>query len=373
MADKRDYYEVLEVSKNVSKPELKKAYKNLARKYHPDLNHGDKDCEEKFKEANEAYSILSDDQKRSQYDRFGHNAFSGGGGFGGFNGFDDVFGDLGDIFEGFFGGRRGQTSRKNRARRGGDLQTVMQITLEEAYIGLTKTIQVPRLENCITCNGAGTKPGTSKKQCPACGGSGRIAHSQGFFSIASTCNACKGQGFIIENPCTDCGGRGRIEKNKKLSVQVPPGIHSGMKLRLSEEGEAGVNGGPSGDLYVIIDVKEHEIFSREDNNLICEVPIRVTQAILGDKIEVPTLEGKVKLSIPAGTQPEKVFRLRGKGFTILQRNGKGDLYVRVKVEIPRNLNNTQKKKIQEFSEICGKEVYPDKTGFLEKLKNFFSL
>jgi molecular chaperone DnaJ len=378
MANKRDYYEVLGVSKNASKDEIKKAYKKLAKKYHPDLNRGNKDAEEKFKEVSEAYAVLSDDEKRAKYDRFGHAAFDpASGGFGGFDGSFDFgsfdFGDIfGDIFGDFFGGGRASSrGSQNRPRRGGDLQATVNITLEEAFKGIEKKISVPRLETCPTCHGTGAKPGTGKKACPVCHGKGRVSHSQGFFSITTTCSTCQGTGYIIENPCPDCRGRGRVEKVRNLKVQIPPGIKTGMKLRLPGEGEAGVNGGRAGDLYVVIDILPHRLFQRKGNDLLLKFPIRVTQAILGDKVEVPTLDGKIKLTIPPGTQPGKKFRIKGKGMPILNTSQRGDLYVEIQVEIPKNLNTAQKAKIREFAQLCGDEVYPEKTSFIDKIKRWF--
>lgn len=369
---KRDYYEVLGVSRDVDAKELKKAYRKLAMKYHPDRNPDDKDADAKFKEATEAYEILGDQQKRAAYDQYGHAGVdpnAGGGGFGGGGAnFSDIFGDVfGDIFGG--GGGRGG---RGGPQRGSDLRYTMELSLEEAVRGIEKKIRVPTLTSCGTCDGSGAKPGTSPKTCSTCGGAGQVRMQQGFFSVQQTCPTCRGQGTMIEDPCTSCHGRGVKEETKTLSVKIPPGVDTGDRIRLSGEGEAGAMGGPAGDLYVQVSVKEHELFHRDGRNLYCDVPISIVDAALGGELEVPTLDGRVKLKIPAETQSGKLFRLRGKGVTPVRGGTAGDLLCRVQVETPVNLSSEQKDLLMKFQEsLTGEKHSPQKKSWFEGVKRFF--
>ncbi len=369
---KRDYYEVLGVSRDVDAKELKKAYRKLAMKYHPDRNPDDKDADAKFKEATEAYEILGDLQKRAAYDQYGHAGVdpnAGGGGFGGGGAnFSDIFGDVfGDIFGG--GGGRGG---RGGPQRGSDLRYTMELSLEEAVRGIEKKIRVPTLTSCETCDGSGAKPGTSPKTCGTCGGAGQVRMQQGFFSVQQTCPTCRGQGTMIEDPCNSCHGRGVKEETKTLSVKIPPGVDTGDRIRLSGEGEAGAMGGPAGDLYVQVSVKEHELFHRDGRNLYCDVPISIVDAALGGELEVPTLDGRVKLKIPAETQSGKLFRLRGKGVTPVRGGTAGDLLCRVQVETPVNLSNEQKDLLMKFQEsLTGEKHSPQKKSWFEGVKRFF--
>jgi molecular chaperone DnaJ len=371
MANKRDYYEVLGVAKNATDAELKKAYRRLAMKYHPDRNPDDKQAEEQFKEAKEAYDILSDERKRSAYDQFGHagveQQFGGGQGPGaaGFGDiFDSVFGDI------FGGGRHGG----ERVFRGSDLRYDLELSLEEAVNGTTTKIRVPRAVACEVCQGSGAKKGSSPTKCPTCEGMGQVRMQQGFFSIQQTCPQCRGNGKIISDPCTTCHGNGRVRENKTISVKVPPGVDTGDRIRLTGEGEAGEKGGPSGDLYVHVIVREHPIFTRDGTSLNCDVPISFTMAALGGEIEVPTLDGKVSLKIPAETQSGKLFRLRGKGVRSVRTTNKGDLICRVIVETPVNLDKRQKELLQEFErsmEHDNKKHSPKARSWLDGVKEFF--
>ncbi len=369
---KRDYYEVLGVSRDVDAKELKKAYRKLAMKYHPDRNPDDKDADAKFKEATEAYEILGDQQKRAAYDQYGHAGVdpnAGGGGFGGGGAnFSDIFGDVfGDIFGG--GGGRGG---RGGPQRGSDLRYTMELSLEEAVRGIEKKIRVPTLTSCETCDGSGAKPGTSPKTCGTCGGAGQVRMQQGFFSVQQTCPTCRGQGTMIEDPCNSCHGRGVKEETKTLSVKSPPGVDTGDRIRLSGEGEAGAMGGPAGDLYVQVSVKEHELFHRDGRNLYCDVPISIVDAALGGELEVPTLDGRVKLKIPAETQSGKLFRLRGKGVTPVRGGTAGDLLCRVQVETPVNLTSDQKDLLMKFQEsLTGEKHSPQKKSWFEGVKRFF--
>lgn len=366
---KRDYYEVLGVSKDVDGKELKKAYRKLAMKYHPDRNPDDADADSKFKEASEAYEILSDSQKRAAYDQFGHAGVdqSAGGSHAGGAGFSDIFGDVfGDIFGGGGGRSRGGP------QRGSDLRYSMELTLEEAVRGIEKKIRIPTMVSCDTCDGSGAKKGTSKKTCSTCGGSGQVRMQQGFFAVQQTCPTCRGQGTIIEDPCTKCHGRGVKEETKTLSVKIPAGVDTGDRIRLSGEGEAGAMGGPSGDLYVEMRVQDHEFFERDGRNLYCDVPISIVDATLGGELDVPTLDGRVKLKIPAETQSGKLFRLRGKGVTSVRGGAPGDLMCRVQVETPVNLNEKQKDLLRQFQDsLKGVKHSPKKEGWFAGLKNFF--
>ncbi|MES9946011.1 molecular chaperone DnaJ [Candidatus Thiodiazotropha sp. CDECU1] len=372
---KRDYYEVLGVNKNASEADIKKAYRRLAMKYHPDRNTGDTgdDAEVKFKEAKEAYEILTDAQKRATYDQFGHAGVdpSMGGGFGGGNAnFSDIFGDVfGDIFGGGRGGAGG-----SRVHRGADLRYNLQLSLEDAVAGTTVKIRVPTLVKCDVCAGSGARKGSSPKTCDTCGGHGQVRMQQGFFSVQQTCPRCHGKGTMIEDPCPSCHGQGRIQEHKTLSVKVPPGVDSGDRIRLAGEGEAGEHGGPPGDLYVQVAVKPHDIFSREDNHLYCEVPISFAIAALGGELEVPTLDGKVILKIPAGTQTGRLFRMRGKGVKPVRGGPMGDLMCRVLVETPVKLTGEQEELIKRLDESMkkgGAKHSPHSTSWVDGVKNFF--
>ena len=374
MADQRDYYEVLGVSKNADAAEIKKAYKRLAMKHHPDRNEGDSSAEAKFKEAKEAYEILSDPQKRAAYDQFGHagvNAGAGGPGAGGFGGagFGDIFDSVfGDIFGA--GGARGG----NRVYRGADLRYNLELSLEDAVAGTTVKIRVPKMVICDTCKGSGAKKGSSPVNCPTCAGQGQVRMQQGFFSVQQTCPQCRGQGKIISDPCGPCHGSGRVRDSKTISVKVPEGVDNGDRIRLSGEGEAGENNGPPGDLYVHIHVKDHPIFIREGTDLYCDVPISFTTAALGGELEVPTLDGKVKLKIPAETQSGKMFRLRSKGVRTVRSSSKGDLLCRVVVETPVKLSSKQKDLLKQFEaemQSGGTKHSPQATSWLDGVKKFF--
>lgn len=371
---KRDFYEVLGLEKNASDKDIKKAYKRLAMKYHPDRNQEKKDeAEVKFKEIKEAYEILSDDQKRAAYDQYGHAAFEqggmgGGGGSAGGADFSDIFGDVfGDIFG---GGRRQQ-----RPSRGSDLQYNMELTLEEAVRGVTKEIRIPTLESCDVCHGSGAKPGTSADTCSTCHGMGQVHMRQGFFSVQQPCPTCHGRGKVIKEPCNKCHGHGRIERYKTLSVKIPAGVDTGDRVRLSGEGEAGENGAPAGDLFVQVHVLPHNIFERDGSNLHCEVPINFTIAALGGEIEVPTLDGRVKLKIPAETQTGKIFRMKGKGVKSVRGGLQGDLMCHTVVETPVKLNEKQKELLKEFGDslggVSGEKNSPRSKSFLDGVKKFF--
>ncbi len=373
--EQRDYYELLEVSRNANDVEIKKAYRKLAMKYHPDRNPDDSSAEEKFKEIQKAYNILSDKQKRAAYDQFGHAgvdpSMGGQGGFGaGFGGFGDVFED---IFENIFSGGRG-AGRQSRGQRGADLQFNVQLTLEEAALGKEVEITVPRHGSCTTCEGSGAKKGTQPKTCETCNGMGQVRIQQGFFSIQQTCPSCHGEGKIISDPCPSCHGHGRIRESKKLTVKIPAGVDNGDRVRLSGEGEAGVHGGGSGDLYVQINVKKHTIFERHENDLHCEVPISFITAALGGSIEVPTLEGRVTLKIPAETQTGKVFRLRSKGMKSVRGYAQGDLLCKVVVETPVNLSREQKElltQLQDSLENAKANHSPRSSSWFAGVKKFF--
>jgi len=370
---KRDYYEVLGVAKNASEAEIKKAFKRLAMKFHPDRNPDDSSAEEKFKEAKEAYDILSDSQKRAAYDQFGHAGVEGGAGFGagGFGGgasFSDIFGDVfGDIFG---GGRAGGGSR---ARRGADLRYNLELTLEEAVKGTTVKIRVPTMVECKECTGTGARKGTSPTTCTTCNGIGQVRMQQGFFSLQQTCPKCHGTGQMISDPCPACHGQGRVQEQKTLSVKVPAGVDNGDRIRLSGEGEAGEKGAPAGDLYVQIAIKPHKIFERDESDLYCEVPIAFVSATLGGELQVPTLEGRVKLKIPAGTQSGKLFRLKGKGVISVRGGPPGDLICKVNVETPVNLNSKQKELLKQFEDsLTGNGKHsPKEHSWLDSVKSFF--
>jgi len=374
---KRDLYETLGVNRDASADELKKAYRKLAMKYHPDRNPDNKEAEEKFKEAKEAYEILTDANKRAAYDRYGHAGVDpsmGGGGGGGGQGFDGFADAFGDIFGDIFGGGGGGRGRSN-VYRGADLRYNLEITLEEAARGAEKTIRIPALEECDSCHGSGAKPGTQPKTCPTCGGAGQVRIQQGFFSIQQTCPKCHGSGRVIPEPCTSCGGAGRVKRQKTLEVKIPAGIDDGMRLRHSGQGEPGVNGGPSGDLYVEIHIKQHPVFQRDGDDLHCEMPISFSTAALGGEIEIPTLDGAANIRIPAETQSAKVFRLRGKGIRNVRSHAPGDLMVHVVVETPVKLTDRQKELLREFEEIAAGNAErhnPKAKSWMDKVKDFFS-
>jgi molecular chaperone DnaJ len=369
---KRDYYEVLGVSQSASEKEVKKAYKKLAMKYHPDRTAGDKSKEETFKEVKEAYEVLNDDQKRAAYDQYGHAAFEQGGhggfGGGGGGGFGQDFGDIfGDIFG---GGGRG----RQRQQRGSDLRYNVELSLEDAVKGKSLEIKVPTYVNCEPCDGSGAKPGTSAKTCSTCHGHGQVQMRQGLFAVQQTCPTCGGSGKVITDKCASCYGEGRVKKNKTLSVKIPAGVDTGDRIRLSGEGEAGENGAPAGDLYVQVNVREHEIFVRDENHLYCEVPISFIAAALGGEIEVPTLGGKVKLKVPKETQTGKMFRLRGKGVKSVRSSTTGDLMCKVVIETPVNLSGDQADLLRQLEEKMAnstKKHSPKETGFFDGVKKFF--
>ena len=373
---KRDYYEVLGVTRSAAHEEVKRAYRKLAVKFHPDKNPDDPRAEEKFKELGEAYDVLMDADKRAAYDRFGHAAFEQGGGFrGGFHDPFDIFREVfggggvgGGIFETFFGGMGGSAEDR---QRGADLRYDMQITLEEAAFGTEKEIEVRKLDVCDTCNGSGAEPGSRTISCPACGGRGQVISSRGFFQVSQTCPRCRGVGQTLEKPCRKCDGEGRIEKASRIKLKIPAGITDGSRLRSSRNGEVGIRGGPQGDLYVVVHLQEHPVFQRQEDNLYCGVPIAFTLAALGGEVPVPTLEGKAMLKVPAGTQSGQIFKLRGKGIVHVNGRERGDLLVRVLVEIPTHLNTQQRAKLQEFAELCGEENAPLRKSFFERAKEFF--
>lgn len=381
---KRDYYEILGVEKGASAEDMKKAYRKLAVKYHPDKNPGDKAAEDNFKELGEAYDVLSDEQKRAAYDRYGHAAFQAGGpgagtGRGGGGGFHDPFdifrevfggGGGGGIFEEFFGGGR-QRSRSG-ALRGSDLRYDLEITLEEAARGAEKQIELERAQACEKCGGTGSSKPGGVKSCPTCGGAGQVITTRGFFQVQQPCPDCSGSGQIINNPCPDCHGQGRLDKLSRIKIRIPAGITDGARLRSSGNGDGGARGGPSGDLYIVIHIKRHEVFEREEDDLFCEVPISFAKATLGGEVMVPTLDGKASLKIPTGTQSATTFRLRGKGLPRLNSSSKGDLMVRVQVEVPTNLTAEQKEKLKTFSDSTGGQNEPMAESFFQKAKRFFS-
>lgn len=383
MAD-QDYYEVLGVSREATDDEIKKAYRRLAMKYHPDRNNGDKAAEEKFKQVGEAYSTLSDPQKRAAYDRYGKagvdpSAAAGAGGFGGFGGFGQGqggFGEFSDIFSEIFGGGAGGGRRGGpKVFRGADVSYSLEITLEQAVAGAQTDIRVPIWEECETCHGSGCREGTGKKTCPHCGGSGTININRGFLQVQQTCPYCHGTGEIISDPCPDCQGRGRVRKTKTLSIKIPAGINDGQRIRVQGKGEPGPNGGPCGDLFVQVFVKAHEIFQREGDDLHADLPLSYATATLGGEVSVPTMGTEARITIPEGTQTGQIFRLRGKGVPHLHGDGKGDLYVHVFIETPVNLTSKQKKLLKEFDESIkegGDKHSPRSTSFLDKMKKFFS-
>jgi len=380
MSRKRDYYEILGVERSVTEDDLKKAYRKLAVKFHPDKNPDDDSAEAKFKEVGEAYEVLSDASKRAAYDRYGHAAFHGGmGGGGGGGGFHDPFevfrevfsgGGGGGIFEQFFGGGGGGVDSSGR-QRGSDLRYDLQISLEEAARGCEKEIEIRKLDACDPCGGSGAQKGSKAVACPTCRGRGQVVVSRGFFQVAQTCPACHGTGRIIEKPCHSCQGEGRVEKTSRVKIKIPAGIDSESRLRSTGGGEAGLRGGGSGDLYVVVHIKEHEVFTRNGMDLNCEVPIPFTTAALGGEIRVPTLDGAVSLKIPAGTQGGSTFRIRGLGMPALQGTAKGDILTYVQVEVPTRLDSEQREVLQKFAELCGEENNPIYKSFYDRVKSFF--
>ena len=372
MSSKRDYYEVLGVDRGASEEDIKKAYRKLALKFHPDRNPNDKTSEDKFKEVGEAYEILMDAQNRASYDRYGHAGLGARNrGPAGFHDpadiFREVFGNS-SIFDDFFGGGE---RRPGGAQRGDDLRYDMELTFLEAALGCEKEITVTKLGECDTCKGSGAEQGATTKTCATCGGRGQVISSRGIFSIAQTCPRCEGRGRIVDKPCRPCGGSGRREGSSKIKIKVPAGVDGGARLRSSGNGEAGLRGGPAGDLYVVLHVNRHEIFEREGDDLICEVQISFSQAALGAEVQVPTLDGPAQIKIPSGTQPGSLFRLKGKGVKNVQGYGHGDLMVRVNVEIPSRLNAAQKAKLEEFAQLCDENVHPLSKNFLDKAKRLF--
>lgn len=374
MADKRDYYEILGIEKGAGEDQIKKAYRKMAKKYHPDVNKDNPEAEEKFKEVNEAYEVLSDPQKKQAYDQFGHagvdpNAgFGGGAGTGGFGGFD-----MGDIFESFFGGGFGGGSRRNGPRKGGDIHQSVELNFTEAAFGTTKEIVILRVEDCETCHGTGAKKGTAPQTCPSCHGTGQVKTTQrtplGSFVTTRVCDTCRGEGKIVKDPCSVCNGQGKVKRRRTLTVEIPAGIDNGQTISMRGEGDKGYRGGPSGDLLITVRIKRHDLFTREGNNVLCEVPITFVQAALGCDIEVPTIDGKIRYHIPEGTQTDTVFRLKNKGIPALRGGGRGDQMVKVIVEIPKNLSQRQKDLLIQFDQETGGSYKRSKT-FFEKLKDF---
>ncbi|MGB6588674.1 MAG: molecular chaperone DnaJ [Pseudolabrys sp.] len=366
---KRDYYEVLGVTRTCTEVELKTAFRKLAMQHHPDRNPGDKDCEHRFKELNEAYDVLKDGDKRAAYDRFGHAAFEHGG-MGG-PGFGADFGStFADIFEGIFGmaSARGRGSGRER---GSDLRYNMEITLDEAFTGKTAQIRIPTSVTCEACSGSGAKAGTKPKPCSTCGGAGKIRHAQGFFTLERTCPTCHGRGQVIDDPCKVCGGGGRVTRERTLSVNIPTGVEDGTRIRLAGEGEAGVRGGPPGDLYIFLEVAPHEFFQRDGADLHCRVPVSMSSAALGGEFEVPAIDGsKVRVKVPAGTQTGRRFRLVGKGMPVLRAKQTGDMYVQVVVETPQNLTKRQRELLTEFEKLSSEQTQPESAGFFSRVKEF---
>jgi molecular chaperone DnaJ len=384
-AAKRDYYEVLGVARAATADDIKKAYRKLAVKHHPDKNPGDKSAEEKFKELGEAYEVLSDADKRAAYDRYGHQAFSGGmGGRGGGGGFGpgghdpfevfrEVFGGGGGgIFDGIFGeGFSGERGERGGRGRGSDLRYDMRVSFLEAARGVEKEIEISKLQACDTCHGSGAEPGSKVTTCPTCGGHGQVAVTRGFFNIAQTCPKCRGSGQVIQKPCHTCHGEGRMEKTAKIKIKVPAGVEDGTRLRSSGQGESGARGGAAGDLYVVLHVQAHEMFQRDGTDLFCNVPISFAKAALGGEVNVPTLEGSALLRVPAGTPSNKVFRLRGKGMPDVHGRGVGDLHVKIYVEVPTRLSAEQRDKLEAFAQTCDEATHPEEASFFKKARDLF--
>ncbi len=376
---KRDYYEVLGASRTATEVELKSTFRKLAMKFHPDKNPGDAEAEVKFKEINEAYQVLSDAQKRAAYDRFGHAAFQNGGGGGpGSPGFGADFGDvMSDIFDTFFGGARpgsggGGGGGAPGRERGADMRYNLEVALEEAYAGNTASITIPTSVSCEVCSGTGAKAGSKPRTCPTCAGAGRVRAAQGFFSIERTCPNCHGRGEVIDDPCPNCGGAGRVTRERTLTVNVPAGVEDGTRIRLAGEGEAGMRGGPAGDLYIFLSIKPHPFFQRDGADLFCQVPISLVTAALGGEFTVPTLDGlDARVKVPEGTQSGKQFRLRAKGMTVLRSRDVGDLYIQVAVETPQNLTRRQRELLAEFERESSGDTHPESSGFFARVRDFF--
>ena len=372
MATKRDYYEILDVAKDADTNTIKRAYRKLAMKYHPDRNKDDDTAAEKFRESTEAYEVLTDETKRSRYDRYGHAGVDdqmGGFGAGGFQD-SHAYRDFGDLFGDVFGEAFGFGGRQ-QSNRGSDLRYDLSITLEDAAAGKEVELQIPKHAECDTCSGSGARPGTNPVPCSTCGGHGQVQMNQGFFAVRRTCPNCHGTGKKIESPCITCGGAGRKKVTKNLKVKIPAGVYHGAQVRVSGEGEAGEQGGPSGDLYIVVSLKEHKIFERDGGDLHCTMPITFPQATLGAEVEAPTLTGKIKIKIPAGTESGRVFRLRGKGVLDVRTGHTGDLYVRVHIAVPKKMSNKQEELLRQFAEEAGDEVYPERSSFLGKVKDFW--
>src|SRR5216684_2140504 len=368
---KRCYYEVLEVERTAGDGELKSAFRKLAMKSHPDRNHSDKSCEVRFKEINEAYEILKHPDKRAAYDRFGHAAFEHAGS-GAAHGFGDVASAFADIFDDLFGMGGARRGRGGGRERGADLRYNMEISLEEAYFGKTAQVRLPTSVTCEACSGSGAKAGTKPKACPTCGGHGRIRHAQGFFTLERTCPACQGRGQVIDSPCPTCSGAGRVTRERMLSVNIPTGVEDGTRIRLSGEGEAGVRGGPAGDLYIFLSLAAHPFFQRDGADLHCRVPISMVTAALGGEFEVPTIDGgKTRVKVPEGTQSGRRFRLTGKGMPVLRARQSGDMYVQVMVETPQSLTKKQRELLAEFDKLSSQDTHPEAAGFFARVKDFF--
>ena len=373
---KRDYYDVLGIKRGASDADIKSAFRRLAKELHPDRNPDDKTAEQKFKELNEAYEVLKDEQKRAAYDQFGHAAFEGGRGPGGPGGFGpDFSSSMSDIFDDLFGefmgGRRGPRQRSAR-ERGADLRYNMEITLAEAFSGKQAQIRVPTSVTCETCTGSGARAGSRPTTCQTCGGQGKVRASQGFFTIERTCPSCQGRGETIDDPCPDCHGQGRVTKERTLSVSIPPGVEDGTRIRLAGEGEAGQRGGPTGDLYIFLSIKPHEFFQRDGADIFCRVPISMTTAALGGNVDVPTVDGnRVRMPVPSGTENGKQFRLKSKGMPVLRSKVQGDMYIQVEVETPKNLSRKQRELLEEFERESNKETNPASSGFFARVKEFF--
>ncbi|HVX92139.1 MAG TPA: molecular chaperone DnaJ [Xanthobacteraceae bacterium] len=371
---KRDYYEVLGVQRGASDADIKAAFRKLAMKYHPDRNPGDNECEHRFKEVNEAYEILKDPDKRAAYDRFGHAAFEAGmGGGGAAHGFGaDFASTFADIFDDLFGMGGTRRGRGSGRERGADLRYNMEITLEEAFHGKTAQVRLPTSVTCEICSGSGAKAGTKPKTCPSCGGIGRVRHAQGFFTLERTCISCQGRGQVIDDPCPACSGSGRVTRERTLSVNIPAGVEDGTRIRLAGEGEAGVRGGPAGDLYIFLSIASHPFFQRDGADLHCRVPISMVTAALGGDFEVPVIDGsKTRVKIPEGTQSGRRFRLQGKGMPVLRSKQTGDMYVQVVVETPQKLTKRQRELLMEFESLSSKDTHPESAGFFGKVKDFF--
>jgi molecular chaperone DnaJ len=369
---KRDYYEVLGVARTAKDTEIKAAFRKLAMQHHPDRNPGDKDCEHRFKELNEAYDVLKDGDKRAAYDRFGHAAFEQGMGAGGAGFGADFASTFADIFDDFFGMGGARRGARGGRERGADLRYNMEITLEDAFQGKAAQLNIPIPVTCDACSGTGAKSGTKPKVCASCGGAGKVRHAQGFFTLERTCVACQGRGQVIEQPCPTCSGSGRVTRSRTLAVNIPPGVEDGTRIRLAGEGEAGVRGGPSGDLYIFLSIAAHAFFQRDGADLHCRVPVSMVTAALGGEFELPTIDGSnSRVKIPPGTQSGRRFRLSAKGMPVLRSKQSGDMYVQVMVETPQNLTKRQRELLMEFEQLSSQDTHPEATGFFGKVKEFF--